>query len=305
MATLRVWLAAGFGGLFVVLAAYPVWLVGRCLEPLRRLSGQAATIGPHGPRIRLQEDGIDGEILDLVSALNRTLDRHAEALERQKRFTADAAHELRSPLSVIRTECEVALRKPREAVDMRDSVEAIYRTSLRLSGLLERLLTLSRHDAALVGPGREEVDLTRAAREAASLHSSAAASKGIALTIELPRPIPVTGDRLLLGECIANLVDNAVRFTQPGGSVRVTAGEEPSPWVAVEDDGPGIPEEDLPRVFDRFYRGDPARARDDGGSGLGLAIAQEIARLHGAQIHVASVPGRGSRFELVLTPRAA
>lgn len=144
------------------------------------------------------------------------------------------------------------------------------------------------------------VELAAIAREALHSHTPAANAKGVHLTAALSAPIPVRGDPLLLLECLSNLIENAVRYTPPGGGVRVGGMPDPQPVVWVEDDGIGISEEHRERIFDRFYRVDPARSRSNGGCGLGLSIAQEIARLHGGEIQVTSRSGKGSRFELRL-----
>jgi heavy metal sensor kinase len=293
-------LLLGFGGLLVVLAVLPAWFVTRALRALRRLSAEADGVGPHTPERRLGQGGLEREVEPLVAALNRALDRLAAAYERQRRFTADAAHELRTPLSALRAQCEVTLRRPREPAELREALEAAHRTALRLGEIVESLLALSRLEGEHDAVGRGPVDLAQAAREAVGVNAAAAAAKGVALTAELPQTLPAAGHHGLLVECISNLVENAVRYTPTGGSVRVGGAAAPSPRIFVEDTGVGIPEEDQARIFDRFYRVDKARSRAEGGTGLGLAIAREIARLHGGEVTVRSQPGRGSRFEVSL-----
>ena len=297
---LRYRLCLGFGGLFLVVAVLPVWLVSRALGGLRRLSSGADRIGPETADRRLATEGVDREVRPLVDALNRALARLVEAYERQKRFTADAAHELRTPLSSLRAHCEVTLRRPRQAAQLREALESAHRAALQLGDLVGSLLALSRLEAGRETVDRGPLDLAEVAKEAVRLNAAAAATKGVALAVELSEPLPAAGHHGLLVECISNLVENAVRYTPAGGSVRVEGAWAPSPRIVVEDTGVGIPEEDQARIFDRFYRVDKARARAQGGTGLGLAIAREIARLHGGEVTVRSQPGRGSRFEVTL-----
>ena len=300
LASLRARLAAAFGGLLAALTLLPVWALGRGLAPLRRLAAQAEAVGPESPRVRLPEAGVDREVRPLVTSLNRALDRLAAAYENERRFTADAAHELRTPIASIRAHSEVALRKPRPAAELREALEAVHRTALRLGTLVEALLALARFSTEGTELRNERLDLSRLARDAARLHEVQAQARGVELVAADSDEIPALGDPALLLNCVSALVENAVRYTPPGGRVRIACGRDPRPWLVVEDTGPGIPEEHLGRIFDRFYRVNPARSRADGGAGLGLAIAQEIARLHCGEIVVASRLGEGSRFELHL-----
>ncbi|NOY45425.1 MAG: HAMP domain-containing protein [Deltaproteobacteria bacterium] len=298
LSRLRRRLAVGFGGLFVALVLLPAWIVSRTLRPLAALSRRADEIGPDDPSARLPEAEVAEEIRGLVRALNRALERLAAAYERQKRFSADAAHELRSPLAAVQTECEVALRRPRPAQELRAALERVVCRVRKLAAMVEELLRLSRLENG-VGPlDREEVDLAFVAAEAAALHRPAAEAKDVALEVRQAGPVQVRGDPGLLEEAVSNLVENAVRYTPSGGRVEVTVRRDPSPVVEVTDTGPGIPPEHLTCIFERFQRVEPGRSRRDGGSGLGLAIAQEIARLHGAEIRVESEMGRGSIFRL-------
>lgn len=297
-------LAIGFGALFLVLGLLPIWIVSHALRSLSDISEEADRVGPHDPDRRLPEAGAACEVLPLVAALNRALDRLGEAYVRQKRFTADAAHELRTPLSALRARCEVALRKPRSAEELREDLGAVLRTTLRLADLVEHLLALARLQGELSFP-EGSADLARAAREGARMQQAAALAKGITLEVAVPAALPLPGNEPLLTELVSNLVENAVRYTPAGGTVTVVGGAEPAPWVAVEDTGIGVSEEHRERIFDRFYRVDPARSRADGGVGLGLAIASEIARLHRAELTFEGRETGGSRFILRCPPRPA
>lgn len=299
IAALRLRMASTFGSLFAILVFGPTWLVSRALRRLGRLSSQAQTIAPDTPNLRLEESTADQEVRPLVIALNQALDRLATAYERQKRFTADAAHELRAPLAAVRAQCEVALRKPRPSEELREALEAVHRTTLRLGDLVEQLLALTRLQG-VAAFSADRADLAQASREAVRLHEAPALAKGVSLILEVPPDLAVLGSETLLTECIANLVENAVRYTSSGGEVRVAVRALPTPAVTVRDNGIGVPAAHRERIFDRFYRIDSSRARAEGGSGLGLAIAREIARLHGGEIALAAPEEGGSVFELRL-----
>ncbi|MDF1551545.1 MAG: HAMP domain-containing sensor histidine kinase [Deferrisomatales bacterium] len=291
-------LLGGFGGLFLASILLTVWIVTRALRPLDRLSSQADQVGPDAPRARLDEAQADREVVAVVSALNRALDRLMAAYERQKRFTADAAHELRSPLTALRAGLEVVLRKPRGSAELLAALQAAHHTALRMGDVVENLLSLSRLQRDQPVADGRPVDLSEVARGAVAVSEPAARAKGVRLEVRLPTPIPTLGDAGLLAECVTNLVDNAVRYTPAGGSVTVSGENGSRPYLAVSDTGVGIPAEHLDQIFERFYRVDKVRSRGNGGVGLGLAIAREIARLHGAELTVESRVGEGSRFEL-------
>ncbi|MHB8834181.1 MAG: sensor histidine kinase [Candidatus Methylomirabilia bacterium] len=292
-------LILGFGLLTILLAALPVLGVGLSLRPLQRIAREAEDVIPERPEARLTTEGVDREILPLVAALNRTLERLSAAFVEQKRFTADAAHEFRAPLSAIRAQCEVSLRKKRGVDELEEALSSIHRTTLRLGVIVESLLSLARLSAKGAELPMRSCDLASAAREAVRLLMPAAEAKGIEIRVELAEEIRIVGNDNLLAECFSNILDNAVRYTGRGGTVAVQGGTASRPWIAIADTGIGIPAEHLGRIFERFYQADPARSGKDGSSGLGLSIALEIARLHAGSIKAESSPGAGSRFTLV------
>ena len=300
LAALRARLVVGLGTLFLALVAIPAWVVSRALRPLRQLSRQADSISPESTERRLGEESADREVVSLVAALNRALDRLSRAYQRQQRFTADAAHELRTPLTALRTSCEVALRKECSSEALRQALESVLRTALRMNDLVHDLLELSRLQQEPTAVPTSPVDLAESVREAALLHASQAEVKGVRLDLELASEVWVQVNAGLLVECVANLLENAIRHTPGGGVVEVRTTAVPSPRVVVRDSGCGITEEHLEKIFERFYRVDPGRSRSDGGAGLGLALVQEIARVHGGQVNVVSEPGRGSCFTVTL-----
>ena len=224
-------------------------------------------------------------------------------IEHMRRFMADAAHELRTPLTVLRSRAEVALQQPRLAGDYQEALLGIEREAKRLGSIVEDLLILARADAGERPIARERVYLDDLTLDAAGAARVVAQAKGVAVELEEFDEAPVQGDPTLLRQMVMILLDNAVKFTAQGGRVRVRVGSPADrPTLVVEDTGVGIAPEQLPHVFERFYRGDPARTRGNGGApdgaGLGLSIAKWIADAHGAEIALASELGAGTRVSV-------
>ena len=224
------------------------------------------------------------------------------SMETMRRFMADAAHELRTPITVLRSQAEVVLQRERNAEAYVEALRRVESEAVRLGATVEDLLTLARADAGERAPERRRVFLDDLALDAASGARALAETRGVALEVGAFEEAVVSGDAALLRQLLMIVLDNAVKFTPAGGRVRVSAAAPGGQAeVVVEDTGIGITPEQLPHVFERFYRGDPARARADGaeGAGLGLAIARWIADAHGARIEVTSEPGRGTRVAIV------
>jgi heavy metal sensor kinase len=295
-------LLLGFGLLFGCLLVLPWGIVTWALLSLKRLSAEAEQVGPERPTARLQEKGTDCEVAPLVRSFNRALDRLETAYRREKKFTEDAAHELRTPVAAIRAQSEVALRAPREPTRLREALESIHGVSLRMGEMLESLLALARFQGG-ASIDRKPTDLAEVVREAMHLHSPFAQARGVKLEGNLPASVIVDGNEPLLLECVSALLHNGVRYTAAGGRVDVELSAGPPPSVSVVDTGIGIPDEEVEKIFDRFYRVDRSRSRADGGTGLGLAIAREIAHLHGGELRVRSRLGKGSRFTLVMASK--
>jgi signal transduction histidine kinase len=223
-------------------------------------------------------------------------------LEHMRRFMADAAHELRTPLTVLRSRAEIALQQPRTPAAYATTLRAIEAETHRLGGIVEDLLTLARAEAGERPVARERVYLDDIALDAAEAARAVAEARGVTLRVTEFEEAIVDGDRALLRQLAMILLDNAVKFTPRGGevSVRVSA-RGGHPTLVVEDTGVGIPADQLPHVFERFYRGDPARTRSDGdgvrpdGAGLGLSIARWVVDAHGGEIGIASEGGKGTR----------
>ncbi|PYO36276.1 MAG: hypothetical protein DMD37_00445 [Gemmatimonadetes bacterium] len=221
------------------------------------------------------------------------------SMEQMRRFMADAAHELRTPITLLRTRTEVALGQDREAARDAATLRAIEQETARLGEIVGDLLTLARADAGERSVAQAAVYLDDVAADAVEAVRTLAEQKRVAVAVGRFEEARVTGDPALVRQLLVIVLDNAVKFTPAGGRVTLdVAAEDGRATVVVADTGIGIPPEQLPRVFERFYRGDPAR-REAGGAGLGLAIARWIADVHGARIELASPPGGGTRVTII------
>jgi signal transduction histidine kinase len=226
------------------------------------------------------------------------------SIEYMRRFMADAAHELRTPITILRTRAEVALQQPREAANYVSALRAVEAEARRLGGIVDSLLVLARADA-----GEQQIDTARIflddiAVDAAGAAQIVARQKNVEVTVDQFEEAPIQGDPTLVRQLIMIVLDNAVKFTDAGGQVHIRVSmREGVPTFSVEDTGIGIKQEELSRVFQRFFRGETARSRTDG-AGLGLSIASWIAREHGADISLSSEPGEGTNV-VVTFPRVA
>jgi len=280
-----------------------IWfIIARGLEPLERV---AAAVGRRSPTQLepLAERGLPGEVQPLVRALNGLLESLGKALAMQRTFIADAAHELRTPLTAVHLQAQLAERAPTEA-ERRKALSDLKSGLERATRLSEQLLTLARTEPGVDAAERPAalVDLATLAREVIAELAPLAAEKSIDLGLSDGGNATVRGDRDALRTMLSNLVDNAVRYTSPKGRVDVAVGPEGNRIaLAVRDNGPGIAPAERARVFDRFYRGQPAAVTDESaqgarvrGSGLGLAIVKSIAERHGAEIALGEgLDGRG------------
>jgi signal transduction histidine kinase len=235
----------------------------------------------------------------LVRKSTRPIER---SIERMRSFMADAAHELRTPITVLRTRAEVALQQPREAANYVSALHGIEAEARRLGGIVDSLLVLARADAGERQIDKERIFLDDIAVDAAGAAQIVARQKNVRVTVDQFEEAPVEGDAALIRQLMMIVLDNAVKFTDAGGQVHVRVSMyEGAPTFAVEDTGIGIKQEEVSRVFQRFFRGETARSRTDG-AGLGLSIASWIAREHGADISLSSEPGKGTKV-VVRFPR--
>ncbi|MCC6533897.1 MAG: sensor histidine kinase N-terminal domain-containing protein [Burkholderiales bacterium] len=284
--------------LLVLLAGLIVWAgVAHGLSPLERLRKAVASRKPYD-RSPVEVTDIPAEVRPLLQSINGLLGRLDRVLTAQSRFVADAAHQLKTPVAGLQAQLELALRQ-QDTAQMRASIGMLQKGLDRLARLVSQLLSLARNEpAAAISVRLAPIDLNALALEAASSWVPEALAKSIDLGFEgASAPVMIEGDAERLRELMDNLLDNAVRYTAPGGRVTLTVSATPLPSMSVNDDGPSIPSEERARVFERFHR--LLGTRYDGGSGLGLAIAQEIARIHGTSIALADdSDGIGNAFSV-------
>ncbi len=295
--------------LLAVATAGGVFLAGRALAPIDRITRTARAIEAGNLAGRLGLAPRDDEVGRLAATFDGMLDRLERAFIQQERaagqqrqFAADASHELRTPLTIIKGDLDVLLRRQRSAEEYEEVVRDVDEEVTRLGGLVEDLLTLARADSGQAELAREFVYLDALVDETAAGVRRLAEAKGVSVETRLAPDIAVVGDPVRLRQLVVNLLGNAVKYTPAGGRVRVTLGAvgHVQARLDVADSGIGIAPEDLPHVFDRFFRADKARARAEGGTGLGLAIARWSAETHGGRIDVRSRPGEGAVFTVWL-----
>ncbi|WP_432840751.1 sensor histidine kinase [Dactylosporangium sp. CA-092794] len=284
----------------VLVAAGTVWLVvGRALRPVERIRHTVTDITDITSADlsrRVPEPATADEIGHLAHTMNDMLARLEDAARRQRRFVADASHELRSPLAAIRTTLEVGLAHPGTA-PWPVIADRAMRQAARLQGLVEALLVLAKADERQLAARQQRVDLSALLHEvAADTHTA-----GLDLAVEVPARTAVTGNPDQLRRLFGNLAENAARYARTGIAVTATV-EAGVVRVDVDDDGPGIAEADRERVFDRFVRLDDSRGRGSGSAGLGLAIAREITVVHGGHIEIGASPAGGTRVTVTLPP---
>jgi signal transduction histidine kinase len=293
--TLREFSFGALGVLFVVSLGVGWVISGRVLSPIDRITSVANEIQATDLSRRIGLGGPADELKRLADTFDGMLARLDAAFEAQKRFIADASHELRNPLAVMRTNIDVVLADPRASNDeLRQVVSVVQRATDRMRRLVDDLLALARLEAP--NALRESVDLSVLVTEAAEELRAVAAARDISIVVAA-REATATGDKEALKRALVNLVDNALGFGPEGSHVVVASGRsDPWAWIAVADEGPGINPEHHERVFERFWRADKSRSRALGGSGLGLAIVRQIAEGHGGAVRVYSTPGEGATF---------
>ncbi|MFO0802832.1 MAG: heavy metal sensor histidine kinase [Gemmataceae bacterium] len=280
---------------FVVCALAGYHIARRGMRPIHAISETANRIDPTNLSVRINPEQLPEELLTLAETFNRMLDRLEQSFERLTRFSADIAHELRTPLHNLRGESELALRRSRTPDEYRDVLVSAMEEYERLIRMVESLLFLARAENPKTQVARERFDIGQEIAVVCDFCEAAASQAGVKLTTTACQPLPAELNRSLFDRAVGNVVSNALDHTPPGGSVIVTATSNGAGiTVVVADTGEGIPPEHLPHIFDRFYRADPARAAG-GGVGLGLAIVRSIVELHGGSVVHASEVGRGTR----------
>jgi two-component system, OmpR family, heavy metal sensor histidine kinase CusS len=290
----------------ILLATFAIFpLVGykiarQGIRPVEEMATTARHISSTNLRERILAEGYPSELASLASTFNQMLDRLEESFERISRFSADIAHDLRTPVNNIRGEAEVALARARTIDEYRDVLESCLEEAVRLSDLVGDLLFLARAESPLTHLRREHVNVAQLLDAVREYYEASATEGRISLTtVVADEPVIAELDRTLLQRAVGNLVSNALAHTPPGGAVVLRSNADSSTiHIAVSDTGVGIPAEALPRVFDRFFRVDSSRSQGSGGTGLGLAIVQSIAQLHGGNVRISSQPGRGTTVTL-------
>jgi heavy metal sensor kinase len=274
-------------------------LVRRALRPVDRLSQKAAEITQHNLTERLPVMCTGDELERLSLSLNLMISRLEDVINSSKQFVADASHELRTPLAVLRGELEALAQDAQLKTQTRESLGSMLEEVDRLAEIVEGLLALSRLDT---GEGKMQwvrFDLAELAITTADQMSLLAEDKNITVVCDSSTPTMIQGDRPRLKQVVVNLLDNAIKYTPNGGRITLKITQDDGYAVLdVADDGVGIPAEALPHVFNRFFRVDGSRSRDQGGAGLGLSIVKSICDAHGARVEVSSTPGKGSHFRI-------
>lgn len=288
-------------GLLAAVGTVGTSLTHTLFHAIDKIVQQAHRIGEFNLCQRLPHPGTRDEIGSLVDTLNEMLDRIEQSFEVQRRFTADASHELRSPLSRLRTELEVTLRRPRDESEYVETLNSCLEEVERLTSMVETLLILAHLDAD------QEHDLTQTAQLNPIIEDMVARMQTIANERQVlinVEPLPAATAKIarsLADLVLTNLLDNALKFSPPGGRVTIRLQKEGSTAIiSLMDTGPGIQADELPKLFDRFYRGKSARISEVSGVGLGLAISQTIARNHDGQIEVSNLPAGGALFSVRL-----
>jgi len=300
----RQWMVAGAVALPLVLLLAGIAghaLAGRALRPIEEMTKRADAITAERLHERLPIGHHGDELAHLARVFNRLLERLEESFVKLQRFTSDASHELRTPLAAIRSVGEVGLQNDIGREGYRDVIGSMLEEVNRLTSLVESLLAMTRADSGSVRLNRTVFPIGDVVREATSLMEVLAEEKGQRLVVTGERSAPVSADRVFLRQAVVNVLHNALKYSPSGGTIHVRIrGTDARVCVDVIDSGPGIPEEHVPHLFDRFYRVDESRSRDMGGAGLGLSIAKWAVEAHGGEISLESRPGEGTTFQIGL-----
>lgn len=297
--------------LFTLALAFPVVILGavgggwflarRAFAPVERIIRSAEQITLRNLATRLPVARTGDELERLSAALNHMISRLDVAFQHNRRFMADASHELRTPLTIMRGELESILSQSPPAPDLPERLASVLEEVERLAKIVETLFALSRLDAGEAQAESVRFDLAQLVTSTAEQMCLLAEDKHITVTCRADGEVPVEGDRARLKQVVVNLLDNAIKYTPANGRINLrTSIHDGRALLEIEDTGIGIPADALPRVFERFFRVDKARARAMGGAGIGLSIVKAICAAHGGQVAVASVEGQGTRFKVTL-----
>ncbi len=290
-------IVSGLATVLSVVVGYQV--ARRGLRPVYEIARTAQQVGPSRLDARIRVAGLPAELSALAETLNGMLERLDDAFGRLSRFSADIAHELRTPVNNLRMAIEVTLGKTRTPDDYRDTLGSALEECARLGRIIDSLLFIARAEDPRTQVSRESMDVMDELERVCEFFEAPASEAGIVLELRGVRPLRASFDRTLLHRAVANLISNALDHTPRGGHVTVSAlASNGQIEVGVADTGRGIRSEDLPHVFDRFYRADTSRSVPAGHSGLGLAIVKTIVALHGGTVNIRSVAGSGTEVSL-------
>ena len=290
-----------FPVVFTISALLSWFLARKILDPITKIKLLAGQIsqGLWDKRINIGSNG--KEIDDLVEVLNDMIDNIQQSIESQKRFTSDVSHEIRSPLTSLRGNIEVVLRKKRTPEEYEDVLRNNLSDVIRLSRIIDNLLFLSRTNNKILDLRRQWFDIKHLLETVVEGFRYKAMTGGLAIIEEYQTDLELNGDIDLLEQAFSNIIDNAIKYTQRGGTTTIKTQEEDTAIkIMVSDTGIGIPEEEIQHIFERFYRVDKEHSKKSGGTGLGLAITHRIVKAHNGEIIVKSSVGKGSKFTIVL-----
>jgi heavy metal sensor kinase len=297
----RLVLSLSILSIMIIFASGGFMISRKALAPVKNISKTIGRISESNLSERINVEDTPEELRILASSFNCTFDSLERSFNRQRQFAADASHELRTPLSVILSQSEIILRKNRTSREYKNALAAIRESALMMSQIVRRLLTLARLTTDKVGFKIEDIDLNEIIHESIKLLSPLAEQEGININISAGAQSVISGDKATLLELFTNIIDNAIKYNVPGGKVDISVRKETGFIVTeIRDTGIGIPESDLDKVFDRFYRVDKSRSKESGGVGLGLSICNEIVKLLGGRIEIKSKLDEGTIVSVYL-----
>ncbi|MBI5493291.1 MAG: HAMP domain-containing protein [Deltaproteobacteria bacterium] len=282
----------------VLISGFIGWALARkALKPVAEITKTARRIGAESLNERINITVPQDEIGMLASTINEMMERLEKSFKQIRQFTADASHELKTPLTILKGEMEIALRSKDNVEYMKEALNSSLEEIDRMNDIVRNLLDLAKMDVEKGAVPKEPVDLEKVLSDRYEQLKKVALDSGIHMAILRSKPLIVSGDAVRIGQLLSNLIDNAIKYTHRGGAVELSLDSDGGSAVfMVRDTGVGISKEDLPYIFDRFYRVDKARSREVGGAGLGLSICKEIAESHGGSLEVDSAHGQGSTF---------
>ena len=297
---LRIFLFAAIPGVLILSTLGGRFMATRALKPVEEITQTAQNIA-HGANLsqRIPMPEVQDEIGNLANTFNQMMDRLEKSFAQVRQFSSDASHELRTPLTVLKGQSELVLSKPRSKGEYQEVVSSNLEEINYMSRILEDLLTLSKGDEGEISLEKEPVELGNIIEEVSRQGEILASEKDIKIIVAYLEPVTILGDAHRLKQMVWILIHNAIKFTLGGGEIKITLQDlDDTVYFTIKDTGIGIPEQDLPKIFDRFYRVDKARSRQEGGSGLGLAICKFIVDRHHGTIDVESKLGEGTKFKI-------